>query len=242
MQLSRKVFMIGILLLTGYLGFAQIRPSFENPQNEDEYNVENVFGIVKATNSGLISALHYRHSFMIADNSLAHYGLELANTRHPREYRQTTFTGSTFVVGKSNFLISIRPYYGREKILFKKAPQQGVRVSGMLTGGPTLGLETPYFVSVRGGQTQQYNPEIPFGAIDGNAGPLRGLFESKVVPGAHLKASLTFETNSTKSRVFGIQAGFVVEGFTRKINILSETENKSVYSAGFIALYFGKRR
>jgi hypothetical protein len=55
--------------------------------------------------------------------------------------------------------------------------------------------------------------------IDGNSGPLRGLFESKIVPGLHIRPSMTFESNSTKSRVFGIQAGFLIEVFTRKINI-----------------------
>lgn len=243
MKISTKVLAVISFLLLSNLSFAQGRVGFGLVDNDEDYKIENVFGFGIATNSGILGSIFFRHSVAIQDKSLSHYGVEIANTRHNREYRQTSFNGSTFVIGKSNYLVSIRPYYGREKIFFQKAPQQGVRISGLISAGPTLGLESPYFVNLSNGNKEQYDPNIhSVNNINGNSGPFKGLLKSNIVPGAHLKASLTFETTSTKSRVFGVQAGFNLEGFTRKIEIIPAAENKSVYSAAFFSVYFGKRR
>jgi hypothetical protein len=243
MKISIKVLAVVSLIFLSNLAFTQGRVGFGVVEDEEDYKIENVFGFGIATNSGLLGSIFFRHSVAIQPNSLTHYGVEIANTRHSREYRQTSFNGSTFVIGKSNYLVSIRPYYGREKIFFQKAPQQGVRISGLISAGPSLGLESPYFVNLSNGNKEQYDPNVhSVNNITGNSGPFKGLFKSNIVPGAHLKASLTFETTSTKSRVFGVQAGFNLEGFTRKIEIIPAADNKSVYSAAFFSVYFGKRR
>lgn len=173
-----------------------------------------------------------------------HLSIEFANVKHPRETRETTFTGSSYVFGKANYLFSFRPQYGREKIFFKKAPQQGVRISGLVAAGPSIGLEVPYFVDL-GTRTEQFDPENPFHSrafIVGNAGPFRGLFQSQVVLGVFFKGALTFETNSTKNRVFGVEAGFTVEAFTRNIEIVPTASASSTFAAAYLAIYFGKRR
>ncbi|PIQ47480.1 MAG: hypothetical protein COW03_14990 [Cytophagales bacterium CG12_big_fil_rev_8_21_14_0_65_40_12] len=243
MKISIKVLAVISLFLLSNQAFSQGRVGFNAIEDEEDYKIENVFGFGIATNSGLLGSLFFRHSVALQNNNLSHYGVEIANTRHNREYRQTSFNGSTFVIGKSNYLVSIRPYYGREKIFFQKAPQQGMRISGLISAGPTLGLEAPYFVNLSNGNKEQYDPDIhSVNSINGNSGPFKGLFKSNIVPGVHMKASLTFETTSTKSRVFGVQVGFNVEGFTRKIEIIPAAENKSAYSAAFFSVYFGKRR
>ncbi|WP_420385449.1 hypothetical protein [Roseivirga sp.] len=211
---------------------------------DEEYQVENVFGIVKATNGGLISGFYFRHSNYLGNQNLSHWAIELVNIKHPREAKETTFTGSSFVYGKSNYLVSLRPTYGRERILFKKAPQQGARITGLVAVGPTIGMEIPYYIEISQNRKEQYDPDNaqharPF--ILGTAGPFRGLGETSFVLGGHAKASLTFETNSTKRRVFGIEVGFTVDAYTRKIDILPLADNKSVFTAAFLAIYFGNR-
>ena len=224
------------------LALAQTRP--DDPVDE-KYNIENVFGIVKATNGGLISGFYYRHSRKRTEKTLTNLGIELVNIKHPREAKETTFTGSSFIFGKSNYLVAIRPTYGREKILFRKAPQQGARVTGLLAVGPSIGMEIPYYVELGNGNKEQYNPLNPAHArpfIGGSAGPFRGLGETNFVLGIHAKASLTFETNSTKQRVFGFELGFTVDSYTRQIEMLPLVENYSTFTAAFLAIYFGKRR
>ncbi len=212
---------------------------------DDEYVSEDVFGISKGTNGGIISGFYYRHSKVLSEGNLMNYGIEIVNIKHPRESRRTTFTGSTFVFGKSNFLLAIRPTYGREKILFKKAPQQGARITALAAVGPSFGIEAPYFIELGNGQREQYDPNNPAHAspfIQGASTPLRGLSQGTIVLGAHAKTSLTFETNSTKKRVFGIELGFTLDTYTREIIILPEANNKSTFTSAFFAVYFGRRR
>lgn len=239
-QLSRFLLII-TFALSCRIGFSQTITQFI----DEEYKVENVFGITKATHGGFISGFLYRHSRALNDKDLMHYGIEIVNIKHPRETNETTFTGSSFVFGKSNYLYSIRPVYGREKILFKKAPQQGARVTGMVAAGPTLGLEIPYFIQTQTGTKEQYDPNNPRHArpfIQGSTSPFKGLGQTQIVLGGHLKAALTFETNSTKRRVFGVEVGFTLDAYTREINILPDAENKSTYTSAYFGIYFGKRR
>lgn len=236
-----KSIFLSLLLIIGVNAAAQQN---DVPPGEN-YSVENVFGISKASHGGLISGFYYRHSKLLSEGNLMNYGIEVVNIKHIREGKETTITGSTFVFGKSNYLLAIRPTYGREKILFKKAPQQGARITGLLSAGPSIGMEIPYFVELIGNEKEQYNPEDTrhnLNRIIGNAGPFRGLTKSKFVLGAHAKASLTFETNSTKQRVFGVEVGFTLDVYTREINIIPVAGNNSVFTSAFLAIYFGRRR
>lgn len=236
------------LILLSFLSICTLQSFAQNDKGEpieEQYLVENVFGVVKATNGGLISGLYFRHSKKLSDRALSNIGIELLNIKHPREAKETTFTGSSFIFGKSNYFVALRPTYGRERILFKKAPQQGARVTGILAAGPTFGLEIPYYVELGNNNKEQYDPFNPQHArpfIGGSAGPFRGLSEAKIVMGLHAKASLTFETNSTKQRVFGFEVGFTLDVYTREIEILPLVENYSAFPAAFLAIYFGKRR
>ncbi len=228
-----------------FLGSLTTVNAQESAYPDEQYERESIFGAFNSTNGGIISGVFYRTSRKIGKNSLAHYAINIVNTKHPRESREPTFSGNSFIFGKSNYLFSIRPQYGQEKILFKKAPQQGVRIAGLIAGGPSIGLETPYFIELQGGRREQYDPDNldhNRNAIFGSASPFRGLFQSQLVLGFNLKAALTFETNSTKNRVFGFEAGFNLESFSRKIEILPKAENKGTFVSAFIAVYFGKRR
>jgi len=241
-KISRFAFLLALLFCFNSLKSQVIQGA---AQVDEEYKIENVFGIVKATNGGLISGFYYRHSKKISDRTLTNLGIELVNIKHPREAKETTFTGSSFIFGKANYLVAIRPTYGRERILFKKTPQQGARVTGILAVGPSLGLEIPYYIELGNNIKEQYDPFNPAHArpfIGGSAGPFRGLGEANLVVGLHAKASLTFETNSTKQRVFGFEVGFTVDVYSREIEMLPLVENFSTFPAAFLALYFGKRR
>ena len=239
-SILKSLFLV-VVFLSGSVAVAQEIEQFI----DDDYQIENVFGINKGTNGGFISGVYFRHSKLLNEGSLMNYGIEIVNIKHPRETKETTVTGSTFVFGKSNYFLSIRPTYGREKIFFKKAPQQGARITGLIAAGPAIGVEIPYFIELPTNRKEQYDPnnaEHDRNFILGNSGPFRGLGSSKFVLGAHAKASLTFETNSTKKRVFGIELGFSFDVYTREIQILPAVANQSTFTAAFLAIYFGRRR
>jgi len=241
----RKLNGFAFFLAVFFCSTALIAQTNPNSDADERYRIENVFGIVKATNGGLISGFYYRHSKKLSNKTLQNIALEMVNIKHPREAKETTFIGSSFIFGKSNYLVSIRPTYGRERILFKKSPQQGARVTGLIAVGPAIGLEIPYYVNLSNNESEQYDPNKPSHArpfISGSAGPFAGLGEAKFVLGIHFKASLTFETNSTKNRVFGFELGLTLDQYTREIQMLPLVENFSTFPAAFLAIYFGKRR
>ena len=125
---------------------------------EYEYSSEWIWGINKNTNGGLIGGFMIRYSRSRGNDFFETFGLELSNVKHPSEVRFVGQTGAGFTFGKSNHLYAIRLQYGREKLLFRKANQQGVQISAMASAGPTLGLEAPYFLSIGDGSYCSYLP------------------------------------------------------------------------------------
>ncbi|WP_157601083.1 hypothetical protein [Persicobacter sp. CCB-QB2] len=146
---------------------------------DDGYNSQFVWGINKATNSGLIGGFVFRYSKALTENVYHSFGLEVVNIKHPKERRQQTLSGSAFILGKSNYLYDFRFQYGREWRLFRKAPQQGVQINFLASGGPSIGVVTPYYVEVSGGGDQgqrriPYDPTVDLATIMGPEVCFRG--------------------------------------------------------------------
>lgn len=217
---------------------------------EYEYNSEWIWGLNKNTNGGLIGGFMLRFSRSRGNDFYETFGLELSNVKHPSELRVASQSGAFFTYGKSHYLYAIRLQYGREKLLFRKANQQGVQISAMASAGPTIGLEAPYYLSIGDGRYEQYEavpgtnpPTYPSPQRFIGPGKLfQGLGESSVVPGLNTKASVLFEFGTYRSNVAGIEAGVMLEAFTREIIIVPSQPNKSVYSSVFFTLYWGTRK
>ncbi len=211
-----------------------------------EYSREFVWGITKATNSGLIGGLMFRYSRVLQDENFHGLSLEFVNVKHPQEQKvmRPNF-GNTWILGKGNHLYSIRLSYSRERILFRKAPQQGIQINALAMLGPTIGLEAPYYVQVAdgsGGSTQQpYDPALE-GAIFGSGSFLKGLGDATVVPGLNTKLALAFEFGTYRSNVVGIEVGFQADLFSRDIILMPALENTNFFPNGFLTLYYGSRK
>jgi hypothetical protein len=227
-----------LLILFSFVSWSQIYEDYE-------YKREFLWGVNKNTNSGLIGGVFLRHGRFKSEGLYTTYGVELMNTRHPKEQKYTsTQTGTPFIWGKENYLYSIRTQYGLEKLLFKKASQQGVQISAGATGGLTIGLEAPYYVLTEGGRYVPYDPDkYPnIGSIQGSGRLLQGLGESSVVPGLNGKAYISFEFGSFRNNVTGVELGLSSEAFTRKIILISTQDNRALYTAAFFTFFWGTRR
>lgn len=213
-----------------------------------EYDREVLFGINKNTNGGLIGGVSIKIGSAIDDDLFQFFQLELANVKNPKEVRYNTALGNSFIFGKSNYLYAIRPQYGREKIIFRKAPHQGVQVSALGAIGPTLGLVAPYYIEVYRSRTetvrQQYNPELHPSRFDvlGPGRLFEGIGESELAFGAHAKAALAFEFGFFKSNVTGLELGYLLEGFGKEIELMPTTENRQIFQSVYFTLYYGFRR
>lgn len=225
-----------ILIALSFTAFAQ--------NNNDDYTIENTWGINKNTASGLIGGFVFKRSIKNASGSFTTYGLELINVKHPAQLKVVTGTGNSFTLGKVNHLFAIRGQYGRDYLLFKKAAQQGVQISLNLAIGPSIGLEAPYYVEYQQSVRVPYDPSrhADRGDITGRGFIFQGLFESNIIIGANIKTSFSFEFGTLKSSVSGFEAGFLLDAYTRKINMMAEADNYAVWPTVFITLFYGSRK
>jgi len=239
---SKYLFIILLSFIVN-ISFAQ-----EEEAGDYEYDREVLFGVNKNTNGGLIGGVYFKLGNRISDDLFEFYGLELVNVKNPKEVRYNTQFGNSYIFGKSNYLYSIRPHYGRELILFKKAPQQGVQISILSAIGPSIGVIAPYYVEYIVNRTQtvreQYDPQNIRSRFD-VTGPGRifeGIGESELAIGAHAKAALSFEFGVFKSNVTGMELGYLFEGFHKEVELMPTVENRQFFHSVYFTLFYGFRK
>lgn len=242
MHRAKHSFLIFILFVSiGFSGYGQTQDSYD-------YQSEFTWGINKNTYGGLIGGFFLKKARKRSDRVLETYGLEIMNVKHPQEVRRNSLiTGNFFIFGKSDYLYSFRFQYGRDFILYKKAPFQGVEIKAVFAGGPSLALIAPYYVeySPDGGFVtvrEQYSAGISPDQIWGTGHLFEGLGESNTVIGANLKAALNFELGSIKSSVTGFEAGFLLDAYTQEIQLMPSAKKYAAYPTLFISLFFGSRK
>ena len=224
-------------------------------QEEEAYKREFNYGINFNTNAGLIGVGMLKSSRYINENWSKFLAVEVVEVKHPKENRLFSVTGSSFIAGKSNYLYVVRPQYGREYVFFRKAPESGVQVNGIIAVGPSLGLLVPYYVvydySVSGGpntdrvlRTEPYDPEKhkSFEKIQGNPGFYTGFAHMKINPGAHLKTGLSFEYGRYREDVTGVEVGFLAEAYPKELLIISGAKNTGFFTSAYLTLYYGRRK
>lgn len=238
----KKLYIISFVIAIASNSYAQ--------EDIDDYNSEFVWGINKNTAGGLIGGFTFRKSRKIGENLFESVGLEIMNVKHNQESQVRTFTGSSFIYAKTNYLYSFRFQYGRELILFKKAPQQGVEIKLISAIGPSIGLLAPYYIEIATdannfGNTKRvpYDPYVhSVEKIAGTGYLFQGVQDSKVRVGANLKAGLSFELGTLKSSVTGVEIGALLDAYTEKIDLMAGVENKSIFPTAYITIFYGTRR
>ena len=225
-------------------------PGYSQTQDSYEYQSEFTWGINKNTSGGLIGGFVFKKSRKLHERMLETYGLEIMNVKHPQEVRMNTW-GNFFSYGKSNYLYAWRFQYGRDLILFKKAPQQGVEIKAVFAAGPSLGVIAPYYVEWTSGDPNssssvtyrtQWNPSISAQRIMGPGRLFEGLNESSMVLGANFKAALNFELGTFKSQVTGFEGGFLLDAYAHKIVMVPTSKNYSAFPTLFITFFYGTRK
>ncbi|HEX7016718.1 MAG TPA: hypothetical protein VF191_14515 [Cyclobacteriaceae bacterium] len=226
-----------------------VTPVYAQTQDSYEYQSEFTWGINKNTSGGLIGGFVFKKARKLTERQLETFGLEVMNVKHPQERRvNSSTTGNFFIYGKSNYLYALRFQYGRDLILFKKAPQQGVEIKAVFAAGPTLGIVAPYYVERASdggfGFTihEQYKPGMDVLSIYGTGRLFEGIGDSKLKIGGNLKAALNFELGTSKNQVTGFEAGFLLDAYTSEIELVPEARNYSVFPTLFITLFYGARK
>lgn len=236
-NIFRVLIILSVATVTGY----------GQTQDTYEYQSEFVWGINKNTSGGLIGGFVFKKSRKLNERQLETFGLEIMNVKHPQEVRRNSYSGNFYTYGKNNYLYAFRFQYGRDFILFEKAPQQGVEIKAVFAVGPSIGIVAPYYVeySKDGGFVtirEQYNPDIAAEYILGPGRLFEGLGESNIVIGANLKAALNFELGTFKSQVTGFEAGFLLDAYAKEIEMVPTAKNYWAYPTLFITFFYGTRK
>ena len=213
-------------------------------EEQNDYGNELVWGVNKNTRGGLIGGFIVRFSRPVGNRFFETFGLELSNVKHPSEARFPGIQGQRFIFGKSNYLYAIRLQYGREKLLFEKSSQQGVRINAGLAAGPTFGLVTPYYVQALGNDGITFEPfdadvHVSPDNVVGPGKLFQGLGESEFAPGINTKAYVSFEFGSYQGSVAGAEIGVMLEAYTKEIVIMPALSNKSTFASLYITLFLG---
>lgn len=242
------------LLLFIQAAWSQQRRSKTNLEEEqEEYSTITTYGITTNTNSGLLGGFVFRHSTRLENELFGrpqyrYLGLELVNVRHPKELSQSSNTGSRFTPGKQNYLFALRPQYGREIILSNRNNDEGISINGIVAVGASLGILKPYYIQyqVRPGivRTEAYDPvkHTDLGNILGSGNILQGLGNSKIIPGVNAKIAFSFELSAFRSNLTGLEVGFLTELFSKAPIIIPFAENRSLFTSGYVTLFFGNKK
>ena len=216
--------------------------------DEENFNSILSFGLTTNTNSGLLGGVTARKEVAINNNALHrqfhYFNLEIVSVNH---YRESTanVNGSGYVYGKQNYLFAIRPQYGREINLFRKSSEGGVNINAILAGGPSIGVLKPYYVQVsygRGVTRDEVFDATGKQNIVGSGGFFDGLGQAKLVPGINLKAALNFELDAFRQSNISLEIGFLTEVYTQKVNIMALSENRNLFTSGYVTVFFGGKK
>ena len=234
------------------------------PSDEQSYRKEFVYGLNFNTQGGLIGGVSIRSARVLDDRWLRFWSLEGVSLKNQKEERvNNSATGGSFIYHKTNYAFALRPSFGVQRILFRKAADAGVQVNALLSAGPSIGILMPYYISYdyTAAQTgrfgsnddirdEHYDPSIHVqeNAILDHAPFFSGIAKTQFVAGAHLRGALSFEYGRYRDAVAGLEAGFLVESYAKRLLILSPGNqgdaaliNNKFFPSVYLTLYIGHR-
>ncbi len=211
-------------------------------------------GITTTTNSGIIGGFTFRKYWLNSQKSQFFAQLDADAIKDYREFTSPySFNGRTYIEGKLNQLIVIRPELGKRWTLLQKSAEGGPALNGILTTGPSIGLQKPYYVDISYTNTttsstttfavpyaQTLDDSYPKSFIIGSSSILEGISEVKPIPGWHIKSALNLELESFKQNHMSLELGFCVDYFSKPIEMLNQIEGRQVYTTGYLTFFFGK--
>jgi len=229
-----------------------LAPAQSTRPDEVPYRRMNALGVTTNTNSGLLGGVLLRQTkALVPDKTDRYLSLELVNVKHPKERAYSLGNGNQFILGKQDYLFALRGQWGREWTLFHRSDAGSIQLDGILAGGPTLGLLKPYFVQVVYRRNPFQTLEVPYEpnlerdrnvVIVGGGSLFRGFDQLSVVPGLNVKAAVAIELDAFDRNRIGLETGFLLEAYSREVVIIPEASNRSVFTSGYLTLFFGFQR
>lgn len=163
--------------------------------------------------------------------------------------------GRDFYFGVQNRLHALRFGAGYKRTLADKSEQKGVRLSLQASGGISLALLKPYYLSI-------YYPDGPDSIpvfrdekyTDANAERFidrrfiaeaspeyLGMNEMEVIPGAHGKLSLEFDFGKRDAFIATLETGVIFDVYYKRLPLVINDTNRMYSGSFFVGFRLGKR-
>ncbi len=218
------------------------------------YNHHHIMGI-QVSNMGY--GAFYEYGQVKSQRKTNIFRLDITEIKDRKEDKvQNTangfiFFGNPYIYGKINNFYQAKLGFGQQLVLGQKGNKNGVSVTGIYSGGLSLGLLRPYYLQVIDPMTNQ-EKFIKYSSADsalflgntilGGGGLNRGWNEIEFRPGVFARAALRFDYGRFNETVSGIELGLTGEYFTQKIPIMAGPNDRNFFFQGYISLLFGRRK
>lgn len=172
--------------------------------------------------------------------------LELVNIKDPKEYKYRTIDNKAYIPYKTHYLLSFRPSYVRELVLFRKAAEEGIFVNFLAGIGPSLAMRKKYYVyfdeTGKGDWVSRpYEPGMDHNFISQNGPFTDGLGNMDYSLGIHGRLALNLEFGQLKSSVAGLEVGILAEKFASNQPVMAYKPSESFFACTYMTLYFGRK-
>ena len=227
-----------IVILTGSCVIPLFAQGELNEQQKIFFRNERSFAILLNSDG---YGLSYREAKRVDYLNKRYFEIEAGNLKHPREYKESNplfQTPGTFVYGKLNTVFYLRGSYGHQHEIFKKADLGGVAVRFFYSAGPVFALYKPIYYKILY-PISNYEFKIVEEKLDVNVHPpydiyskssfIKGLGETKILPGLFAKMGFNFEYSKEEKLIHAVEVGFSLNAFPKKIPIMATTDNKAIF-------------
>ena len=186
------------------------------------------------------------------------FDIEFVNMKHPKEYKvynPSRDNAKGYIFGKLNSVFILRPSIGTQRVITRKADEGGVELRFNYFIGVALAFLKPVYLEIeyklpdgqKENRTEKYNPdEHSTYNIYGKAHPLKGIEETKILPGGVAKLGLSFEYGKTPVKIRSLETGIALDVYYKNVPIMASFEgspdpNNMFFLSFYLSINYGKR-
>lgn len=175
--------------------------------------------------------------------------VSLLSLKEIKTMNLSQYNSRPFVYGKLNSVFVLRFGYGQERRIFGKPYWGGIETRWTYEVGASLALSKPYYYYVvtyqpSGSGYYEKIEERTFQKdldIIGRAPFTKGLIETRLSPGIHASAGLSFEVGKSRTRVQAIQVDVKGEFFPLGVSIMDSERGRMFYLTFMLSYNWGSR-
>jgi hypothetical protein len=179
---------------------------------------------------------------------------ELNEKKDPKDHKVAAgvsngYTLNSIAIGRLNNFYQFKAAYGQQYLIGGKGNKNGVAVTGLYSGGVSVGFLRPYILHVFKSQgdgllfESRYPEILDSGYIVSDAAGLgSGWNKLSVKPGLNAKLAMRFDYGRLNQTVTAIEAGATAEFYFSKIPLLYLVKQKQLFLNAYISIMFGRRK